>query len=597
WIVERCLTKDPEGRYASTKDLARDLASVRDHLSEASGALAAAETARPRGRGWLAPAVIALLIGAGLALLGRSLIAGRASSTLDFRRLTYQRGTVFSARFTPDGETVVYSAAWDGRPVEIFSTRIEGHESRSLGLPSAELLSISSAGEMAVSLGPRFFRGIQSAGTLARVPLGGGAPREVLENVQDADWSPDGKELAVARYVGNRCRLEYPIGHLLYEAAAWISHVRVSPDGSMVAFFDHPAPGDNTGRLRALDRNGKTRLEGPPGETGMGLAWSPRGDEIWSTSPLRATSLSGRVRAPWTLLGAQDCVYDISRSGRVLLSRNSSRREIIGSSGGGPERNLTALSYSYPLDLSSDGRQVLVSEENRVPYGIYLRKLDGSPAVRLGEGQGYQLSPDGRWAVATTAIGSDTLLFLPTGAGETRKVSLSGIACQWVSFFPDGQRVLIAGNEPGRRVRLYTMGVSGGKPTAMTGEGVSLNAPEPFSPDGRHVVAMDAEERIAIYPVGAGEPHLVPGIQPGDTAIRWSADGHSLFVFNPSTRPDIVELLDVQTGKRTVWREFRASDPAGVMRIDPFVVTSDGGSYVYSYRRILDDLYTVSGLR
>ncbi len=599
WIVERCLAKDPEGRYASTKDLARDLANVRDHLSEASGsgAQAAAETARPRRHGWLAPAVFALLIGAALALLGRALLAGRPSSTLDFQRLTYQRGTIFSARFAADGETVVYGAAWDGRPMEIFSTRIEGHESRSLGLPSADVLSVSSGGEMAVSLGRRYFLGNQSLGTLARVPLGGGAPREVLENVQDADWSADGKELAVSRYVGNRCRLEYPIGHVLYEPAAWISHVRVSPDGSMVAFFDHPVPGDNVGRLRVLDRNGKTRIEGPPGETGTGLAWSPRGDEVWSTLPFRATSLSGRVRAPWTLLGAQDAIYDISRRGRVLLTRNSSRREIIGSSGGGPERNLTALNYSSPIDLSRDGRLVLFNEQHVNPYAIYLRKLDGSsPAVLLGEGQAYQLSPDGRWVVATPALGSDSLLLLPTGAGEPRKVSLSGIACQRVKFFPDGQRFLFGGSEPGRRVRLYTMSVSGGKPLAITGEGVTLKSQDPFSPDGKSIVAVDAEGGIAIYPVGPGDPRQVPGVEPGDSVIRWSADGHSLFVYNPAARPGAVELLDVQTGKRTLWHEFHAPDPAGVQQVGPFIVTPDGRSYVYSYRRLLDDLYAVSGL-
>ena len=202
-------------------------------------------------------ATIGLVLGAAIALAARGFLQGRPDSRLQIRSLTYQRGNIPSARFAPDGQTVVYGAAWDGRPVEVFSTRIEGHESRPLNLPSSDILSISSAGEMAVSLNRRYTVGFQTLGTLARVPLGGGAPREILENVQDADWSPDGKELAVVHYVGNRCRLEYPIGKVLYEASAWLSLVRVSPDGRMVAFLDHQVLGDNVGKVRVLDRDGK----------------------------------------------------------------------------------------------------------------------------------------------------------------------------------------------------------------------------------------------------------------------------------------------------------------------------------------------------
>jgi len=597
WIVERCLAKDPEDRYASTKDLARDLASVRDHLSEASvsGATALAETSRPRRRGWVVPAVLALLTGAGLALAARALLGGRPDAKLDSRRLTYRRGTLVSARFAPDGETVVYAAAWDGKPLEIFSTRMEGFESRPLGLSQADVLSISGAGEMAVSLNRRYFLGLQVAGTLARVPLSGGAPREILENVQDADWSPDGKDLAVVRYEGNRCLLEYPIGHVIYEPAAWVSHVRFSPDGRLIAFFDHPAPGDNVGNVRVVDTSGKVRLEGPEG--GTGLAWSARGDEVWSTPPLKATSLSGRVRAPWTLLGAQDAIHDISRRGRVLLSRNSSRREIIGSSAGSPERNLTALNYSFPIDFSRDGQLVLFTEQNVSPYGIYLRKLDGSPPVLLGEGQPYGFSPDDQWILATPSISGETAVLLPAGAGQARRVDLSGIASQWLKFFPDGRRLLVSGNERGRPPRLFAVDLAGGKPRPITGEGVTIVSQDPFSPDGRFISAVGPDRRPAVYPSEPGEPRPIPGLTPDDTVIRWSADGRSFYVFNPVQRPGAVDLVDVQTGRRTPWREFHASDPAGVLQIGPYIVSRDGSACVYSYRRLVDDLYALNGLR
>ncbi len=597
WVIERCLAKDPEERYASTKDLARDLASVRDHLSEtsASGGLAAAEPARFKRRGWLLPAAAALVLGAALALAARGLLRGRPDSQLQIRRLSYQRGNIPSARFAPDGQTVVYGAAWDGRPLEIYSTRIEGHESRSLNLPSSDILSISSTGEMAVSINRRYTVGFQTLGTLARVPLGGGAPREILENVQDADWSPDGKDLAVAHYVGNRCRLEYPIGRVLYEAPAWLSLVRVSPDGTMIAFLDHPVFGDNVGRVRVVDREGKPLLTGP--EATSGLAWSSAGDEVWSSSPLLATSLSGRTRTPWNLTGSQDAIYDVSRSGAILFSRNSSRREIVGSAAGAPERNLTWLNYSFPADISRDGRFLLFDEQQIQPNGIYLRGLDGSPAVLLGEGKSFELSPDGRWALASAELGSDTIVLLPTGAGQTRKITLSGVRCQFAKFFPDGDRILFGGSEPGRGVRIFIVPLSGGKPQSVTSEGISFVNQDPISPDGKFVVATGPDRRPTIYPIGPGEPRPVPGLSGDDYVGRWSSDGRALYVFNVAARPGAVDLLDVATGKRTPWKEFHPPDPAGVIQIAPFLMTADGSSYVYSYRRILDELYVVTGLK
>ncbi|HSP94926.1 MAG TPA: protein kinase [Thermoanaerobaculia bacterium] len=597
WIIERCLAKDAEERYASTKDLARDLASVRDHLSEtsASGSLAAAEPARVKRRGWLLPAAAALVLGAAVALLARGLFQGRPHFGLQFQRLTYQRGTISSARFAPDGQTIVYGASWDGRPIEVFSTLAEGHVSRSLSLPPADVLSVSPTGELALSLNRHFTTGFQTTGTLARAPLAGGAPREILENVQDADWSPDGKELAVSHYVGNRCRLEYPIGHVLYEARAWVSDVRVSPDGRMVAFLDHPQLGDSIGTIRVVDRDGKPRLSGPPAE--RGIAWSPRGDEVWSSPPLRATSLSGKTRTPWTFLGDQDAIYDISSRGKVLLSRSARRREIIASLSGGPERNLTWLNWSFPLDLSRDGQFVLFDEQNIEPNGVYIRKLDGSPAVLLGEGKSFQLSPDGQWALATPQIGTPDLVLLPAGAGQVRKLSLSGIACQWAKFFPDGRRILFMGNEPGRAARLFTVDLSGGKPRAITPEGVVILNQDPLSPDGKSIVAVGPDGRAAVYPAEPGEPRPVPGLTPEDSAVRWSSDGRSVYVFNIVARPGVVDLVDIQTGKRTPWKEFHPPDPAGVIQIAPYLMTPDGATYLYSYRRMLDDLYVLTGVK
>ncbi len=597
WIVERLLAKDPEERYASSKDLARDLKSVRDHLTETSlsGGLEAAGPVKARRRGWALPALAALAIGIAAGFLLHNLTGAKTGSAPEMKRLTYARGAIRTARFAPDGQTIVYGAAWEGLPLEIFSTRADSSESRSLGLPSADVLSISSTGELAISLHRRYLFGFQSVGTLARVPLAGGAPREVLEDVEDADWSPDGTSLAVTRDVGNRGRVEYPVGKVLYDTAGWAGSVRVSPDGRLVAFIDHPQKGDNNGTLKVVDVNGKVRLNGP--FSIRGLAWSPRGDEVFSgdSRGISATTLDGKNRIVWLAPGGG--IADIARDGRILCMMNSSRREMVGlAPGEKTERNLTWLNWSFPIDISSDGGTILFNEQNLEPMGIYLRKLDGSTAVRLGEGNALRFSPDGRWALSIKKLDNGQFTLLPTGAGEPKELAKTGIAINSATYFPDGKRILISGNEPGHGARLFVQDIAGGNPRAVSPEGVSFIFPT-LSPDGKSVVATGPDHRLAIYPIEPGEPRPLPGQVPEDTPLRWTSDGNSIFVYHPTAPPLKVETIDVKTGRRTLWKELRPPDPSGVEQVGPIKIAPDETSYVYSYRRTLDELYLATGLR
>jgi serine/threonine protein kinase len=596
WIVERCLAKEPEERFASTKDLARDLRSLRDHLSETSvSEQVAAPTTRKRFPAWLAVAA-ALLVGAAAGIAGlRLLEGGRTTPERRLQRLTFRRGTILSARFAPDGRSIVYSAAWDGKPSELFTTRPESPESRSLNLSPASLLAVSSAGELAVSIGWRPVLGWESVGTLARVSLEAGAPREVLENVSEADWAPDGKELAVVRDAGPMRRLEYPVGKLLHETVGWLSHPRVSPDGHHVAVLDHPQRGDNLGRVLVLDRGGKTKLEGPP--AGTGLAWAGGGREVWFTgATFGAVTLSGKARTVHDLMGTVT-IHDVNPDGRVLLSQNTWRREIVGlAPGETAERNLTWLNWSWPASLSTDGRTVLFDEQNLPKYLAYVRKTDGSPAVLLGPHRSGDLSPDGKWAVVANQEGTE-LTILPTGAGEARKLPDLGIQTQQSEFFPDGRRILFSGNETGRGMRLYVYDIGGAKARAISPEGVSLTNSDPISPDGRTVFAFGPDRRLLLYPTGPGEPRPIPGIKDEEVAIRWTADGRAIWIYRPNEAPTKVYRLDVTTGERTLWKELTPPDPAGVLQIAPILMTADGKSYVYSYRRTLDELFLVEGLR
>ena len=601
WIVERLLAKDPEERYVSTKDLARDLKSVRDHLSEtsASGALSPAQPARMRRRGWFLPAALTFLLGAALAAFAIKKLDLFGPEPLRYQRITFRRGAIGSARFAQDGKTVVYGASWDGAPIEIFSTNPESPESKSLGLPPANLLAVSSAGELAISLGWHPVVGWEAVGTLARVPLAGGAPREVLEGVQDADWSPDGKTLAVVYQGPARARLEYPIGTVLAESSGWLSHPRISPDGRTVAFYDHPERGDNAGRL-VLVGGDRKRIEGPVTGGTSSLVWSRGGDVLVPQGPsLRWISGSGRIRR-LRAIGLSFIPEDMGPSGTLLARHFSWRREIIGlAPGSDKERNLTWLDWSFPDSLSDDGKTVMFDEQGRPrpEYLCYVRKTDGSPPVLLGQAKGFDVSPDGRWALTLNAT-ADQLTLIPTGAGSPRVLPRANLTYQWGQFFPGGKSLLVWANEPGRPGRLYAQGIDEARPRAVTPEGFGFSSGggKALSPDGRTIVMRGADGGIYTGPSGGeGPPRPLPGARPDEVTWGWTADSRSLYL-GKIAMPARVEICEVATGQRRLWKEIVPPDPAGVLSIGPIYIAPDGKSYIYSYRRQLDDLYLITGL-
>ena len=138
--------------------------------------------------------------------------------------------------------------------------------------------------------------------------------------------------------------------------------------------------------------------------------------------------------------------------------------------------------------------------------------------------------------------------------------------------------------------------IAGGKPRAISPEGVSFIFPT-LSPDGKSVVATGPDRRLAIYPIEPGEPRPLPGQDPQDVPLRWTPDGSAIFVYHPSAPPLRVETIDVKTGKRALWKELRPPDPSGVEQVGPIQISPDEKSYVYSYRRALDELYLATGLR
>ena len=614
WLVERCLSKDPEDRFGTTKDLARDLADVRDHLSEASissttdnTAIAAAAVRADRRR-WLWPALalaLAAVVGAGAYLAGRR---GAATAPPAFRQLTFQRGEIYAARFAPDGQTLLYAASWEGRPVEIFVSRLDSPEARPFGLKSADLLGVSPSGEMAISMGRRFAGAFQRTGTLARIGMtGGGTPREVQEDVQWADWSPDGRSFAVVRAVGPQMQLEYPAGKVLFHTTGWITNPRVSPDGRSVAFLHHPVQGDDGGSVDVVDSAGADHKLAADFSTEGGLAWSPDGREVWFSAAesggnraVYAVSLGGRRRILVRVTGNLT-LHDVSRDGKVLLAHDSLRSGILAFVPGDPrERDLSWLDWSSVRDMASDGSVFVFSEsgEGGGPnYSSYSRRLDGSPPVRLSDGTPMSISPDGRWTLSITSISTKPALqLLPIGAGEARTIATPGLAPQHATWFPDGKRILLTAAEAGHGVRLFVLDSDSAAPRPLSPQGYRA-AQRCISPDGRVAAVTGPDQRWYLYPLAGGEPQPLTAVESNEGIMGWTPDGRSLYVSKRGTYPSNVYRLEIATGKRELWKELSPPDPAGISNVSPPAIANDGKTYAYSYNRILSDLFLANGVK
>jgi Tol biopolymer transport system component len=603
-VVRHCLEKNPEERFYSARDLAFDL----EALSGLSGAAVAAPgaVAEPKSRPsrrLLVGSVLATALVCGLAAWFAIQRAGNRPPP-SFRQLTFRRGTILSARFAPDGQAVMYSAAWDGKPIEIFVGRPESPESRPFGLPGAEVLAISKSGEMAVSLNRRASGGFQRTGTLAQLSVAGGAaPRDILKEIEWADWSPDGKSLAIVRVVSGKMRLEYPAGKILYETHGWVGHPRVSPDGNLIAFIDHPTQGDDGGSIAAVDRSGRVKKLSEPFASAQGLAWSPSG-EVWFTATrvggnrsLHSTTQGGKVRERIRVPGSLT-LQDISRDGRLLVTRDTVRNEIVAlPPGESKERDLTWLDWSLPAAMSTDGKKILLSEAGEgggAGYSVYVRGTDGSAAVRLGEGSAQDLSSDGEWAFAIAHSASDPqLVAYPTGAGDPKLFSKEGLAVYGATIMPDGKQILFTASEPGHRPRIYIRSIDGGKPRAVTPEGYQGGL---VAPDGKWVVVGGPDRKTYLYPLSGGDPTVVPGLDLEDNVDQVSLDGRFLFVHRGGEMPAKVVRLDISTGKKEPWRNLMPADAAGVPEIG-ITPTRSGEGYVCSYTRTLSDLYLVDGVK
>jgi dipeptidyl aminopeptidase/acylaminoacyl peptidase len=609
-VLRHCLEKSPDERFQSAHDLAFALEAL-SGVSETGSWRTAVPASRRRERLLVALAgavVLAAVLGlaAGWGLWHR----GRPRSS----QLTFRSGVISAARFSPDGQAIVYSAGWDGGPLEMYVKRLGDRASRPVGLQGARVLSISRSGEVAVLLldeDSALSSWLISGGTLARIPLAGGKPREMLEHALSADWSPGGDEMAVSRQVDGVWRLEYPIGHVLHESEDRIPIVRVSPGGDLVAFSEEVSVAGslfNMVRLSVVDRDGQKK-DLFEGWGTSGIAWSPSGQEIW-VSPyagdgarsLRAVDLTGESRLVTQLGGAEADLADVSREGRALYLEHHGRYMIFARPlGADSERSLSWRHDSSLVDISRDGRLVLFNEVLSGAgrsFRTSLRGTDGAPARPLGAGVGFALSPDNRWALAFTGKGPTfEFVLLPTGPGEAKRLGEEMLPdCFGADWLPDSRGFVFSGSAPGEAARLYQQDIDGGPPRPLTPDGVDLFAPV-VSPDGSAIAAIDLYGEVVRVSLPDGEVRPVPGVAEREIPIRWRTDAQTLYVYRPDALPVQVFEVAVASGRR---RLIQKITQPGIQSADGNVVvalTPDARVYAYSFYRPLDELYLVQGLR
>jgi WD40 repeat protein len=601
-IVERCLEKDPAARFKSADDLAFALEAL-------TGSTTSVTVPRVPQRIWVAPAlgvVVVLALMAGAFFTGQHIGTAAPAPRIAFETRTFEPQAIFNARFAPDGTTVIFDAALEGNTPQLFVSRANSVAPQPLGT-RAHLLAVSPKGELAVLIDPVYIQHRLFRGTLARMPIDG-APRPLLENVREADWSPDGNSLAIVRFDGRTDKLEYPVGNVLYESRGYLSDPRVSPDGTRVAFFEHPQRYDDRGWLRVVDREKKLRTLAGEYWGEEGVAWSPDGQTVFYSAAdagaggyfPRAVSATGGSAPRDALPNAGVLyLYDVSPTGRWLVVRVDDYRSArVLLPGQKEERELPWLGEvggSSP-ELSRDRSLLLFNDESESAgpnYAVAVRKVDGSPPVRLGEGYASSFSPDGTRVLAAIPSTLQVVVY-PVGAGDPIRIDTSPmLRAEPRGWMPDGTRVILCGNEPSQPFRCYAKRIAGGAPEPLTPDGFDVG---PVSPDGRTVVVIAPDGTKQLFSFASRALSPLRGATALDVIVGWRGDSSAVFVQTPSEIPARFEAVSVSTGARTLIKAVAPPDRAGLVLIRAARVYDDGSTYAYSYRKSIQHLFTVTGV-
>lgn len=623
-IVNRSLAKNPAHRFQSAQDLVFALETIENNSLLQFFSFDTSGRKAKKAKQWIYMAASIIFLGT-LFLIG-SFVQGNKgffssadksplsssinteNATASYNQITFRRGTIWNARFAPGGQTVIYSAGWNGEKINIFSVRQLSNESRSFNLRGTNLLSISAKGEMALLKPEKYLYQFIQRGTLQQMQIEGSAPRNVAENVQEADFSPDGENLAISRWsaADGRNLLEYPIGKVLYETSGYVSSLRVSPDGGSVAFLDHPRQWDNRGYVAVVDGLGNKKVITDEWSGIEGLAWNSSTGEIWFTASkageayaLYATTPAGKTRLVNRIPGNL-ILYDISQNGQVLLSRAFQSTDVYGCAaarGEKSDRNLSWLRLVGIGDLAADGSTFIFThfgEGSGKNYAVYLRNTDGSPAVRLGEGRALALSPDKKFVLAKLND-PEQLNILPVNAGQVRVLPRGNIEeyerAQW---FPDGERIVFTGKLKGEESkRTFVMDLRTGEFDPVTPPGVTGTQ---ISPNGDRLIVQTTAGEKKIFLLRENKLSSINNLTADEEIIGWGEDNKSLFVFRLFEIPLKIEQLNLKTGRRQLIKIITPNDQSGVFGPPYVFLTPDGKNCIYGLRRYLFDLFITENL-
>jgi len=604
-IVRRCLEKSPDHRFQSAKDLAFALEAVSQISGPKTGAqapvLAPIEKKTPKAAIYAGGFVLAAtMLGVGW-WLGHS----KPPASPEYKQFTFRSGFMGNARFAPDG-SVIYNATWEGSDMQLYIAPVDSLGERELPFKNAELLSVSSKGELAIRLNSTIRGGFATFGTLARVNYNGGTPRPILENVGDADWSADGDKLAVVRFVPETAhwRLEYPIGTVLLDTINWISAPKVSADGKSIAFIDHEnIIGDDRGSVAVIGLDGKEKKLSSGWNSTEGVIWSPSGSEIWfsasdagAANNLYAVSLDGKRRTLVNVPGGM-WMEDI-RNGKVLTIAERQRLNARAMPPGGKaEVEMGWLGWSLVRDISRDGKQVVFEEEAEgggPNYTVFLRETDGSPPTRLGEGYGHAISPDGKWII-TQDLTATALKLVPTGAGEGRTLTHDNISYGVVRYMPDGKHLIATGAEQGKSGRTYLIDTRTGDSKPLTPEGyIGVTVAR----DGSKVAMRGPDGNWGVWSIADSKFAPIPSFDSRYAVRNWAPGDQELYAVSnrAEDRRSRVFRLDPKTGKLEFWREF-GGNMAGLQSVGAPLFAQNADAYVYTYSQVLSEGFVVTHLQ
>lgn len=589
-IAYRCLEKNRENRFESAKDLwfTLDSLSLNTARLESYEITAIRKWPRSAPLAWAGAVALGLVIG----VLGFFWGSRNKVSQPSYDRVTFRKGPISAARFTPDERGIIYGAAWENSAHKIYKANLDGSETRALDLSARGLLSVSRSGELAV----------RTDGNLAQVSMTGGTPRELLENVLDADWSRDGTQLAVAVFENGKWQIQYPIGHKLYETSGMIWHMRLSPQGDRIAFMDYPIWGDDRGTVAIIDTKGNKRTLTPEWNGEQGLAWSPDGKEVWFTAtttkdwdrPLYAVDMAGKLRMVLRIPGA---IYleDIASDGRVLLRLTDRRYEICGVSNDYSPRLLSWTTVMTSDAISRDGKYAVVTDDSGTDYGLYMAPLDGSAPIHIGSGLPGSISGDNKWVASVPQTDTSKIQVIPTGPGPTRYLSAAGFKYDSTDWTIDGKDLVILASHGNHPARYWLQSLDGGMPMpigpeARAGPFLRLNQKD-------YIAAKSPDEIVWLYPVHGGEPIRAEGIRQIDSIVGGSIDSDWIYVSRPSTGLSLkIEKVNVRDGHREFLRSLFPLDSAGILRPVKPIFSDNPKDYIFSQVRELSVLYVVSGL-